>query len=128
MAGNLRCGFCNEGEGVRDASLGVLMGPVGHTSEGDPIHVHRQCALWSPEVHQNCMSPVAYSSVPTDPLHTRSCAASSDFTTISVYTISEFVVDLASDLDHHPITRRSLQALLLVCGSTGYRLSYQKCC
>ena len=50
MSAQLRCVFCNEGAGARDASLGDLMGPVGHTGEGEPIHVHRQCALWSPEV------------------------------------------------------------------------------
>lgn len=50
MSVQLRCVFCNEGAGARDASLGDLMGPVGHTAEGDPIHMHRLCALWSPEV------------------------------------------------------------------------------
>lgn len=46
-----RCEFCNEGAEARIESLGDLIGPVGHHSNGGAIFVHRLCALWSPEVH-----------------------------------------------------------------------------
>lgn len=51
----MKCAFCGGAAAaadVSDASLGDMLGPMGHTSSGDPIYVHRQCALWSPEVYQ----------------------------------------------------------------------------
>lgn len=47
----MKCAFCGSAAAdAGDASLGDMLGPMGHTSSGDPIYVHRQCALWSPEV------------------------------------------------------------------------------
>ena len=48
----MKCAFCGEGAAIAGDSLGELLGPVGHTSAGDAVHVHRQCALWSPEVRR----------------------------------------------------------------------------
>jgi hypothetical protein len=44
------CGFCGGAANAGGAKLGEMLGPIGHTQSGEPIYVHRQCALWSPEV------------------------------------------------------------------------------
>ncbi len=51
-----KCEFCNETAESGDGSLGEMLGPIGHSnSTGEPIFVHRQCALWSPEVQLDAL-------------------------------------------------------------------------
>jgi hypothetical protein len=44
------CCLC--GSHADAACLGPLLGPVVLSKSGDAAHVHRLCALWSPEVYQ----------------------------------------------------------------------------
>lgn len=44
------CSLCQAGSGAQNGSLGPILGPYGIDSSGEPIHVHRQCALWSGRV------------------------------------------------------------------------------
>jgi len=46
----MACAFCGGAPVPDDDSLGEMLGPMGHSSSGEPIFVHRQCVLWSPEV------------------------------------------------------------------------------
>lgn len=46
----MACALCGGALVPEDDSLGEMLGPMGHSSSGEPIFVHRQCALWSPEV------------------------------------------------------------------------------
>jgi hypothetical protein len=50
MASAIICAFCNGAADASSTKLGEMLGPIGHAASGDPIYVHRQCALWSPEV------------------------------------------------------------------------------
>jgi hypothetical protein len=44
------CALCGRDGGFEDGWLGPLTGPWGTASSGKSYHVHRLCALWSPEV------------------------------------------------------------------------------
>jgi hypothetical protein len=55
----MNCGFCGVAANGGSASLGEMLGPLGQTHSGDPIYVHRQCALWSPEVTRMVCMPSA---------------------------------------------------------------------
>ena len=48
------CAMCGNDGTFDDGWLGPLTGPWGTGSYGKPYHVHRLCALWSPEVSANC--------------------------------------------------------------------------
>lgn len=50
MTSAVSCAFCNGAADAGSNNLGEMLGPIGHTPSGDSIYVHRQCALWSPEV------------------------------------------------------------------------------
>lgn len=47
------CAFCGHDAAFSGGCLGPLLGPVATDQQtGKEYHVHRLCAVWSPEVYQ----------------------------------------------------------------------------
>ena len=55
------CVLCGHQEGFAVEVLGGLIGPVGEDARSRaPLWVHRECAIWSPEVGLQVCLPVPY--------------------------------------------------------------------
>lgn len=46
-----KCGLCREAQDAHDGTLGPLIGPVKTSAQSASCYVHRECALWAPEVY-----------------------------------------------------------------------------